>query len=85
MALNEMIEGFQPERNDGSARREKSSGKKLLQSKMILKMLSIDRERASTAIQMWTKFLEMGGGGGETQFNKLEDFIEYRIDDVGKM
>lgn len=84
-ALNEMIEGFQTECFTASANQAKSSGKRLLQSKMVLKMLSIDRERALTAIQMWTKFLEMGGGGGETQFNKLADYIEYRIEDVGKM
>lgn len=52
---------------------------------MVLKMLSIDRERALTAIEMWTKFLEMGGGGGEIQFTQLSDYLEYRIDDVGKM
>lgn len=79
-----MIEGFQAESTNGSAHEEKSSGKKRLQSKMVLEMLSIDRERALTAIQMWTKFLERGRGGGETRFHKLADFIEYRIEDIGK-
>ena len=79
-AITEMREGFLPGAAD-----KKSSGKRLIQSKMVLKMLAIDRERARKALDLWAEFLAKGGGGGnDVQYTKMEDYIEYRIEDVGR-
>jgi hypothetical protein len=48
-------------------------------------MLAIDRERARKALDLWAEFLAKGGGGrNDVQYTKMEDYIEYRIEDVGR-
>ncbi|KAK3345873.1 isoprenoid synthase domain-containing protein [Lasiosphaeria hispida] len=85
-ALNDMLEGFQHVSIDGPARQDKQSASRKLQSKMILEMLSIDRERALTAIKSWSKFLEAGGGGGcAAAFTNMDDYVEFRIQDIGSV
>ena len=79
-ALRDVLEGLQTNEQASDQRR---SGKTRLQSALILKMLSIDRERASTLVRLWAEYLESGGGAGNRQFDKLADYIEYRLKDVG--
>ncbi|KAK4445810.1 isoprenoid synthase domain-containing protein [Podospora aff. communis PSN243] len=63
---------------------EKSSGTRILQCKLALKMLSMDRDRAQTALNLWAEFLTKGGGRGDIQHAKMDEYIEYRIEDVGR-
>lgn len=64
----------------------KGSGKRQLQSKMFLEMLKIDRERATTSIKLWARFVKLAAGRQHhVQFARLEEYIPYRIIDVGEM
>lgn len=64
----------------------RSSGKKQIQSKMLLEMLSIDRERALTTMKSWAAFVELASGRQHHEhFATLEEYIPYRIIDVGEM
>ena len=79
-SLQDVLEGFQTVEQSSDQRR---SGKTRLQSALILKMLSIDRERALTVVKLWKEYLASGGGAGDVEFDKLDDYIEYRIQDIG--
>lgn len=64
----------------------KQSGKKLIQSKMLLEMLNLDKERALTTMKAWGKFVELASGRGHhTHFATLDEYIPYRVIDVGQM
>jgi hypothetical protein len=55
-------------------------------SKVAQKMLSIDSPSAIAALALWTEWFDKGAGRrNHTQFDTLEDYLEYRILDVGKM
>ena len=61
-------------------------GKKQIQSKILLEMLALDRERAFTIMKAWAKFVEIASGRQHhTQFATLDEYILYRIMDVGEM
>ena len=62
------------------------SGKKLIQSKMLLEMIQLDRERALTTMKAWGKFVELASGRRHhTHFATLDEYIPYRVIDVGQM
>jgi hypothetical protein len=64
----------------------KKSGKKQIQSKMLLEMLAIDRQRALTTMKAWAEFVELASGRRHhTHFATLDEYIPYRVIDVGQM
>lgn len=64
----------------------KDSGKRRIQSQLLLEMLAIDRERALAATKSWAKYVQLAGGRQhETHFATLKEYIPYRILDVGEM
>ncbi len=64
----------------------KKSGKRQIQSKMLFEMLKIDRERALTTMNLWARFFEFGfGRRHHTKFTSLDEYIPYRIADLGEM
>ena len=64
----------------------KQSGKGEILSKIFQEMVTIDRERALTAIKSWAAFLELASGRQHAKkFETLEDYYSYRILDVGEM
>ncbi len=57
-----------------------------IQSKMLLDMLALDRERALITRNAWAKFVEMASGRQHhTRFATPDEYIPYRIMDVGEM
>ena len=64
----------------------KGSGKRHIQAQMLLEMLAIDRERALTTMKMWAVFVKTASGRQHaTHFRSLQEYIPYRIIDVGQM
>lgn len=62
------------------------SGVQLIQMQMLREMVSIDRERALTTVRAWSKFIESGSGRQHhVAFKTLENYLPYRIKDVGEM
>lgn len=48
-------------------------------------MLALDRERALTTMKAWAKFMEIASGRRHhTRFATLDEYIPYRIMDVGE-
>lgn len=63
-----------------------SAGKRRMQSKLLLEMMEIDRDCAIVTMKAWAKFVEVGSSRQHaTIFDKLEDYLPYRIMDVGEM
>ncbi|KAI9891309.1 MAG: hypothetical protein M1814_002822 [Vezdaea aestivalis] len=85
IANDEMMEAFREGATKGSIE-SKDYGKKQIQSKMLLEMLSIDRERALTTMKAWATFVELASGRQHhTRFATLDEYIPYRVIDVGEM
>lgn len=64
----------------------RGSGTRQLQSKMLLDMMKLDRERAITSMKWWAAFVELASGRQHhIQFASLEEYVPYRILDVGEM
>ena len=64
----------------------KDSGKRQIQSQLLQEMVAIDRERALTATESWAKFVQLAAGRQhDIHFASLEQYIPYRILDVGEM
>ena len=62
------------------------SGQRRIQAQLLLDMLAVDRERALTTMKTWATFLETASGRQHaTHFHTLEQYIPYRILDVGQM
>ncbi|KAF5230353.1 hypothetical protein FANTH_13878 [Fusarium anthophilum] len=60
------------------------TGRGLMMSKVASKMLSIDPGPASVALSHWAEWFRKGAGRrNHTQFTTLEEYLEYRIFDVG--
>lgn len=80
-----MRDGFLEGARTGSIEAQ-DSGLRRMQGQMLLQMMAIDRERALTTMKMWSKFLEKASGRQQvTHFHTLEEYIPYRILDVGQM
>jgi hypothetical protein len=57
-----------------------------IQSIMLHEMLTIDRECALTTMAAWARFVEVGSSRcHSTVFTSLDQYIPYRIHDVGEM
>jgi len=83
--MRTMAEGFGADGEDlaKQAAANISSGKRRLQSHLMLRMLSIDREIGTSVITMWTEFLTNNADRAEAQFSTLADYLRYRIEEVG--
>ncbi len=78
-----MLEGFQHETSaNGIAAQARIQARNSVLAKTVRQMMAIDKERALIAINLWSEFIERVRAGRE--FDKLEEYIEWRIDDVGK-
>lgn len=72
-------------KNSDEAEVEKS-GRKRMQSQLLLEMMAVDRECAISAVKAWAKFLEVGSGRQHAhRFTSLDEYLPYRIMDVGEM
>jgi hypothetical protein len=81
-----LVNGFlSPDSSSKFSQRSKS-GRETVQRKLMQKMVAIDRNRALRTLSMWAEFLSTGAGRrNHTEFHNLDDFLQYRILDVGKM
>ena len=80
-----MLDAFREAASTGTIN-SKQSRKKQIQSKMLLEMLSLDKERALTTMKAWAKFVELASGRRHhTHFATLDEYIPYRVIDVGQM
>ena len=80
-----MLDAFEQGALNGSID-SKHSGKRQIQANLLLEMLKIDRERALTSMKLWARFVELAAGRQhDTQFASLDEYIPYRIIDVGEM
>lgn len=63
-----------------------SSGKNKIQMQILKKMLALDHERALTSTKAWAKFVQLAAGRqNDVAFATLEEYIPYRMLDVGEM
>ncbi|KAM5349173.1 hypothetical protein ACJ41O_008996 [Fusarium nematophilum] len=68
------------------AKVKRDTGRKLMLAKMTQRILAMDPEPASAALALWVEWFEKGAGRrNHTQFDTLDEYLEYRILDVGKM
>ena len=66
--------------------KDRKSGKKQIQAKMLSEMIAIDKERALATMKAWAKFVENASGRQHhTHFVSLDEYIPYRVIDVGQM
>ncbi|KAK2590016.1 hypothetical protein QQS21_012304 [Conoideocrella luteorostrata] len=64
----------------------KATGREFMISKVAREMMQIDPGPATTALTLWAEWFEKGAGRrNHTRFSTLEEYLEYRILDVGKM
>jgi ophiobolin F synthase len=69
-----------------SAKVRKDTGRRFMVSKVSQEMLAIDPGPAKEALALWTEWFAKGAGReNHTQFGTLDEYLEYRILDVGKM
>ena len=55
-------------------------------SKVTKKMLATDPGPAAAALALWAEWFDKGAGRlNHSQFDTLDEYLEYRILDVGKM
>lgn len=56
-----------------------------MQAKMILELMSIDRERAILLVKCWEQLVNAGASGAkDREFLALDDYIPWRIVNVGE-
>lgn len=80
-----MLEAFEEGADNGSIK-TRGSGKRYIQSQMLLEMIAIDRERALTTMKVWAQFVENAAGRQHTRhFATLDEYLPYRSLDVGQM
>lgn len=69
----------------GTTKSQKNE-KHQIQSKPLLEILALDRERALTTMKAWAKFMEIASGRRHhTRFATLDEYIPYRSTDIGEM
>ena len=62
-----------------------TSGKSQMQAKLILELMSIDRERAKVLVKCWEQLMQVGASGSkDREFHNLDEYVPWRIDDVGE-
>ncbi|PQE20308.1 fusicoccadiene synthase protein [Rutstroemia sp. NJR-2017a BBW] len=64
----------------------KRVGKKKIQAELLKEMVAIDPKCALVTMKAWAKFVEVGSSRQHyTVFTTLDDYLPYRIMDVGEM
>jgi hypothetical protein len=64
----------------------KRVGKKKIQAELLKEMMAIDPKCALVTMKAWAKFVEVGSSRQhDTVFTTLDDYLPYRIMDVGEM
>lgn len=82
---DEVLEAFREGAQNGKID-NLTSGKRQMQAKILSTMISIDRERAMSAMRAWATFIEHGAGRQHhTHFRTLDEYLPYRSMDVGHM
>ncbi|RAK81477.1 bifunctional terpene synthase/polyprenyl synthetase family protein [Aspergillus fijiensis CBS 313.89] len=61
------------------------SGKRALQAYVAKRMLSIDKDRAITSLKAWSSFLEKAGRQEDYRFKSEDEYLKYRVHDVGML
>ena len=80
-----MLKAFQEGARSGTIDKL-DSGKREMQAMILSTMMSLDRERALSAMEAWATFLEQGAGRQHhTRFHTLDEYLPYRAMDVGHM
>ncbi|PSN59191.1 fusicoccadiene synthase [Corynespora cassiicola Philippines] len=65
---------------------QSSSGKTRILKQLFSEMVEIDKECAIVTMKAWAEFLRVGSSRQHgTVFTRLEDYLPYRIKDVGEM
>lgn len=59
-------------------------GSSQMKSKILLEMLALDRPRALTLMKVWADFVEATSSRQHPRFATLEEYIPYRLLDVGE-
>ncbi|KAL3456546.1 putative geranylgeranyl diphosphate synthase [Aspergillus heterothallicus] len=60
-----------------------TSGKRAMQAYIAQEMMRIDKPRAIQTVKAWAKFVDYGGRQETTRWNSVEEYLEYRIEDIG--
>ena len=80
-----MLDAFREGAQTGSID-SRDSGKKQIQSQLLREMVAIDRDRALTTAKSWAQYVQLAAGRQhDVHFATLEQYIPYRILDVGEM
>ncbi|CAO2658411.1 Nn.00g061340.m01.CDS01 [Neocucurbitaria sp. VM-36] len=58
---------------------------KQLQAQMLTELLSIDRDRAITTMQAWTKFIDLASRTRAKPFETLDEYLPNRVIDAGEL
>lgn len=69
-----------------AAKAKRDTGRRFMVTKVSKIMRSIDPGPASAALALWAEWFDKGAGRcNHTEFKTLDEYLEYRILDVGKM
>lgn len=61
-------------------------GEKQIQTQILSEMMSIDPERALTAMKSWATFVRLAAGRARSvPFTNMEEYLPYRIIDAGEL
>lgn len=84
--MQAFLEGAEKASISSDSQDNRKSGRKQMQSQLFLEMMAVDRECAVESMKAWAKFLEVGSGRQHSKrFTTLEEYLPYRIMDVGEM
>ncbi|KAL6239865.1 hypothetical protein BDW75DRAFT_248656 [Aspergillus navahoensis] len=65
--------------------KDSGSGKRAMQAYVARQMLSIDKARGITSLKAWSTFLDKAGRQEEYRFRTEEEYLKYRVHDVGML
>jgi hypothetical protein len=85
---DKMLHAFLEGAHDGSIsiQPHHKSGKRYVQHKLFQETLAVDPPRAVVAIEAWAEFLRHASGQRAfPAFSSIDEYIPYRILDVGEM
>lgn len=84
--MQAFLEGAEKASISPESLQTKKTGRKQMQAQLLLEMIAVDRECALESMRAWAKFLEVGSGRQHAKrFTNLEEYLPYRIMDVGEM
>lgn len=61
-----------------------AGGKERMQANIVRRMHAIDPEAAHVTVLAWVKFLNAGSGRRHKLFTRIDDYLPYRIADIGE-